>query len=188
MPGSFLRVRVNDTVELTLKNRQSSQLFHPIDFHAMTGPGGGSSVLDVRPGEKKVLTFKALKPGIFVYHCATASVARHIADGMYGLILVEPQKGLTKVDREFYVMHGELYTEQPFGEYGPQKFSRTKLLAETPEYFILNGAVGALTNEDPLQATVGETVRIFFGVGNPISRHLPILSGNNWTGFTIWDH
>ncbi|MDE3243885.1 MAG: nitrite reductase, copper-containing [Nitrospirota bacterium] len=167
VPGPFIRVRVDDTVELHLKNRPTSQLTHSIDLHAVTGPGGGSILTQVPPGQEKVVTFKALKPGLFVYHCATAMVAEHIAGGMYGLILVEPHNGLAPVDHEFYVMQGELYTRQPFGEYGRQEFSRSKLLDEAPEYLVFNGAVGALTTQHPLQAKVGETVRIFFGVGGP---------------------
>ncbi len=167
IPGPFLRIRVDDTVELHLKNQPTSTLTHSIDLHAVTGPGGGSTLLQVPPGQEKAITFKAIKPGLFVYHCATAMVAEHITGGMYGLILVEPAKGLAAVDHEYYVMQGELYTRQPFGEYGRQDFDRTKLLAETPEYVVLNGAVGALNKTYPLQAKVGQTVRIFFGVGGP---------------------
>ena len=94
-------------------------------------------------------------------------VANHISSGMYGLILVEPPGGLPKVDREFYVMQGELYTDRPFGQQGHDEFSVEKLLAERAEYFVFNGAVGALTTEHPMKAKVGETVRIFFGVGGP---------------------
>lgn len=112
-------------------------------------------------------TFKALIPGLYVYHCATPMVAHHIANGMYGLILVEPEEGLPPVDREFYVMQGEIYTEAPFGTHGSQEFNVEKLLNERPEYFIFNGAVGALSKLHPLEAKVGETVRIFFGVGGP---------------------
>jgi nitrite reductase (NO-forming) len=94
-------------------------------------------------------------------------VAEHIANGMYGLILVEPEDGLPKVDREFYVMQGEIYTDQPFGQHGSDEFSVEKLLNEHPEYFVFNGSVGALSKLHPLEAKVGETVRIFFGVGGP---------------------
>jgi nitrite reductase (NO-forming) len=94
-------------------------------------------------------------------------VAHHIANGMYGLILVEPEEGLPPVDREFYVMQGEIYTEAAFGTHGSQEFNVEKLLAERPEYFVFNGAVGALAKLHPLEAKVGETVRIFFGVGGP---------------------
>src|SRR5262245_18888536 len=113
------------------------------------------------------MTWKALTPGLYVYHCATPMVAEHIANGMYGLILVEPEEGLPHVDHEFYVMQGEIYTDSPFGQHGSQEFSVEKLLSERPEYFVFNGSVGALSRLQPLHAKVGETVCIFFGVGGP---------------------
>ena len=167
VPGPFLRVRVGDRVEVHLKNSAESSMVHSVDFHAATGPGGGAAVLQVSPGGEKVMTFKALVPGLYVYHCATPMVAEHIANGMYGLILVEPEDGIEKVDREFYIMQGEIYTDAAFGQHGSQEFSVDKLLAERPEYFVFNGAVGALTRLHPLRANVGETVRMFFGVGGP---------------------
>lgn len=167
VPGPFLRVRVGDTVEVHLTNPASSKMTHSIDLHAATGPGGGAAVTQVAPGEEKYFIFKALNPGLYVYHCATPMVANHIANGMYGLILVEPEGGLSPVEHEFYVMQGEIYTAGAFGEQGHQEGSIEKLLDETPEYFIFNGAVGALTQEFPLKATVGDNVRIFFGVGGP---------------------
>lgn len=167
VPGPFLRVRVGDTVEVGLKNRAASHMTHSIDLHAVTGPDGGAAVMQVPPGQEKRFTFKALHPGLYVYHCATPMVAQHIASGMYGLILVEPDGGLPPVDREFYVTQNEIYTEQPFGATGHLLPSEAKLLAEQPEYFVFNGAVGALKTEHPLRARVGETVRIFFGVGGP---------------------
>lgn len=167
VPGPFIRVRRGDTVEVHLKNAANSQMIHSVDFHAVTGPGGGAAVTQAPPGEERAFTFKALNPGLYVYHCATPMVAHHIASGMYGLILVEPEGGLSPVDREFYIMQGEIYTQKAFGQHGHQEFSVEKLLNETPEYFVLNGAVGALTKEHPMQARVGETVRLFFGVGGP---------------------
>jgi nitrite reductase (NO-forming) len=167
VPGPFLRVRVGDTVELTLKNRETSRMIHSIDLHAVTGPGGGAVLTQAPPGETKSFRFQALNPGLYVYHCATPMVANHITSGMYGLILVEPPGGLPKVDREFYVMQGELYTDRAFGQPGHDEFSVEKLLAERAEYFVFNGAVGALTTEYPMKAKVGETVRIYFGVGGP---------------------
>jgi nitrite reductase (NO-forming) len=167
VPGPFIRVRVGDTVEVHLKNHGDSRMIHSVDFHAVTGPGGGAAVTQAPPNTEKAFTFKAMNPGLYVYHCATPMVAHHIANGMYGLILVEPEGGLPEVNREFYVMQGEIYTQNPFGKHGYQEFSVEKLLAEAPEYFVLNGAVGALTKEYPMQAKVGETVRIFFGVGGP---------------------
>ncbi|MEP6775456.1 MAG: copper-containing nitrite reductase [Chloroflexota bacterium] len=167
VPGPLIRVRVGDTVEVTLKNPAGSAMTHSIDLHAVTGPGGGATITQVAPGEQKTFTFKALAPGLFIYHCASPLIAQHIASGMYGMILVEPEGGLPPVDREFYVMQGELYTQQPFGSQGLLAPSDEKLFDEQPEYFVFNGAVGALTTQHPLQATTGQTVRIFFGVGGP---------------------
>ncbi|MGA9439839.1 MAG: copper-containing nitrite reductase, partial [Pseudolabrys sp.] len=167
VPGPFLRVRVGDTVDVRLKNSSDSAMVHSVDFHAATGPGGGAAATQTNPGEETSVKFKALIPGLYVYHCATPMVAHHIANGMYGLILVEPEEGLPPVDREFYVMQGEIYTEAAFGQHGSQEFNVEKLLNERPEYFVFNGAVGALSKLHPLEAKVGETVRIFFGVGGP---------------------
>lgn len=167
VPGPFLRVRVGDTVEAHLKNAADSSMIHSVDFHAGTGPGGGAAATQVDPGHEKMVKFKALVPGLYVYHCATPMVAHHIANGMYGLILVEPEGGLPPVDHELYVMQGEIYTEAAFGQRGSQDFSVEKLLNERPEYFVFNGSVGALSKLHPMKAKVGETVRIFFGVGGP---------------------
>jgi nitrite reductase (NO-forming) len=167
VPGPFIRVRVGDTIDIHLKNSADSAMIHSVDFHAATGPGGGAAALQVDPGGEKSMTWKALIPGLYVYHCATPMVAEHIANGMYGMILVEPEGGLPPVDHEYYVMQGEIYSDIPYGQHGSAEFSVDKLLNERPEYFVLNGSVGALTKLHPLQAKVGETVRIFFGVGGP---------------------
>ena len=167
LPGPMLRVRVGDTVEVHLKNDPNSLMVHSVDFHAAFGPSGGAEFTQTDPGKESLVTWKALTPGLFVYHCATPSVPQHITNGMYGMILVEPEGGLPQVDREFYVMQGELYTTQPFGTQGDQEMDYDKLISERPEYFLFNGAVGALTRAHPLRAAVGETVRIFFGVGGP---------------------
>jgi len=168
VPGPFIRVRVGDTVEVHLKNLPDSSMAHSVDFHAVTGPGGGAVATQTQPGGETMFTFKALNPGLYVYHCATPMVAHHIANGMYGLILVEPEGGLPRVDREFYVMQGELYTAQPFGATGALTDDTVKLLNENPEYFVFNGASMALASDaHALRANVGETVRIYFGVGGP---------------------
>ena len=130
VPGPFIRVRVGDTVDIHLKNSPDSAMIHSVDFHATTGPGGGAAALQVEPGKEKSMTWKALVPGLYVYHCATPMVSEHIANGMYGLILVEPEDGLPKVDREFYVMQGEIYTDVPYGQHGSAEFSVEKLLNE----------------------------------------------------------
>lgn len=167
VPGPFIRVREGDTVTINMENAAESAHIHSIDLHAVTGPGGGAAVTQAAPGQTKSFTFKALKPGLYVYHCATPMVAQHITNGMYGMILVEPEGGLPEVDREFYIMQGELYTAEKHGTMGHQEFSLEKLLDEKPEHLMFNGAMGALTDRYKLQAKVGETVRIFFGVGGP---------------------
>lgn len=167
VPGPMLRARVGDSITISLKNPNTSNMIHSIDLHAVTGPGGGASVMQVPPGEERSFTFKALVPGVFVYHCATPMVAEHIANGMFGLIVIEPTGGLPKVNHEYYVMQSEIYTTQPYGFIGNQQFDVQRLLDEQPTYFVLNGAVGALTQDYPLHAKVGESVRIFFGDAGP---------------------
>ena len=167
VPGPFFRVRVGDTIEVHMKNLTNSTMPHSVDFHAVTGPGGGAVMTQTTPGGETMFTAKALNPGLYVYHCATPMVAQHIANGMYGLILVEPEEGLPAVDREFYVMQGEIYTNEAFGSTGHLTENIGALLNENPEYLVFNGAVGGLTAQKPLKANVGETVRIFFGVGGP---------------------
>lgn len=167
VPGPLLRIRQGDTVTINLKNAEDSINIHSVDFHSVTGPGGGAAVTQVAPGQTKSFTFKALHPGLFVYHCATPMIAQHISNGMYGMILVEPDGGLPEVDREFYVMQGELYTAQKHGSSGLQEFSLDKLLDERPEHLMFNGSMNALTKTFDMQANVGETVRMFFGVGGP---------------------
>lgn len=167
VPGPFVRVRVGDTVEVTLDNRADSGEKHSVDFHAATAPGGGHFATEAAPGESKSFTFEALKSGLYIYHCAVPEAAQHIANGMYGLILVEPEKPLPPVDHEFYVVQGEVYTQQAFGAEGLAAFNPARMRSEDPEYYVFNGAVGALTGDGALEAKVGETVRIYFGVGGP---------------------
>jgi nitrite reductase (NO-forming) len=167
MPGRFIRVREGDQVELHLKNDKHSSMPHNIDLHAVTGPGGGAKSSLTVPGGESVFTFAALNPGLYVYHCATAPVPMHIANGMYGMILVEPKAGLPKVDREFYVMQSEFYTHGKFGEKGLQTLDMDKGVDERPTYVVFNGSVGSLTGDKALQAKVGERVRLFVGNGGP---------------------
>jgi|SRR5690554_3164352 nitrite reductase (NO-forming) len=167
VPGPFVRVRVGDTVEVVMKNHEDSIAMHNVDFHAVTGLHGGGHATMAAPGESKGFTFKALNPGLYVYHCAVGPAAQHIANGMYGLILVEPEGGLPPVDREFYVMQGELYTHEGYGSRGHLTEDFDKLMNEMPEYYVFNGADMALTGDNALRAEVGETIRIYFGVGGP---------------------
>ncbi|MBK8040769.1 MAG: nitrite reductase, copper-containing [Verrucomicrobiaceae bacterium] len=167
VPGKFMRIRQNDEVEFHLMNRPDSKMPHNIDLHAVTGPGGGAAASFTTPGHVSVFSFKALNPGLYVYHCATAPVGMHVANGMYGLILIEPIGGLPKVDKEFYVMQSEFYTKGAYGEAGLQAFSMDKALTETPDYVVFNGSVGAMAGDNAVQAKVGEKVRLFVGNGGP---------------------
>jgi nitrite reductase (NO-forming) len=167
VPGQFLRVREGDEVEFHLSNHPGSKMPHNIDLHAVTGPGGGAASSFTAPGHTSVFNFKALNPGLYVYHCATAPVGMHIANGMYGLILVEPKEGLPPVDREYYVMQGDFYTKGAYGEQGLQSFDMDKAIKEQPDYVVFNGAVGALNGDKALTANVGETVRLYVGNGGP---------------------
>jgi nitrite reductase (NO-forming) len=167
VPGSFIRIREGDLVEFHLNNAPDSRMPHSIDLHAVTGPGGGAASTFTAPGHSSQFSFLALNPGLYVYHCATAPVGMHIANGMYGLILVEPKEGLPPVDREFYVMQGEFYTTGKFGEEGLQPFDLEKAVDERPSYVVFDGAVGALAGEKALKANVGEKIRFFVGNGGP---------------------
>ena len=167
VPGSFIRVREGDEVEFHLKNHPTSMVAHNIDLHAVSGPGGGAKATFTGPGQETSFTFRALNPGLYVYHCAVAPVGMHIANGMYGLILVEPAEGMPEVDREFYVMQGEFYTEGKYGERGHQPFSYEKALSESPDYVVFNGRVGSMTGDKALQARTGEKIRLFVGNGGP---------------------
>ena len=167
VPGKFIRIREGDFVEFHLANHPDSKMPHNIDLHAVTGPGGGAAASFTTPGHESVFSFTALNPGLYVYHCATAPVGMHIANGMYGLILVEPKEGLPPVDKEFYVMQGDFYTKGKYGEAGLQPFSMEKAIREDADYVVFNGAVGAIAGDNALQADVGDNVRLFVGNGGP---------------------
>ena len=167
VPGSFIRIREGDTVEFHLNNHPSSKMPHNIDLHAVTGPGGGAASSFTAPGHSSRFSFKAINPGLYVYHCATAPVGMHIANGMYGLILVEPKNGMSPVDREYYVMQSEFYTKGSYGDAGLQPFDMAKALTEIPDYVVFNGSVGAMVGDNAIRANVGETVRLYVGNGGP---------------------
>lgn len=165
VPGPFLRVLQNDTLTVQIKN--SGSMSHSIDLHAVIGPGGGAIYTQTTPGSTSKFYFKAMHPGLYVYHCATSPVDHHIANGMYGMILVEPTGGLPAVNREFYIMQGEFYTSGAKGMAGHHMFNTQTILTESSDYVLFNGRAGSLTGTGQLTASVGQKVRIFFGVGGP---------------------
>lgn len=167
VPGRMIRVREGDTVEVEFSNNPSSTVPHNVDFHAATGQGGGAAATFTAPGRTSTFSFKALQPGLYIYHCAVAPVGMHIANGMYGLILVEPKEGLPKVDKEFYIVQGDFYTKGKKGAQGLQPFDMDKAIAEQPEYVVFNGHVGSIAGDNALKAKAGETVRMYVGNGGP---------------------
>lgn len=167
VPGSFIRVRQGDTVEFHLRNHPSSKMPHNIDLHGVTGPGGGAASSFTAPGHQTQFTFKALNQGLYVYHCATAPVGMHVANGMYGLILVEPPEGLPPVDHEYYVMQGDFYTVGKYREKGHQAFDMQKAIDENATYVLFNGAESALTGPKALKAKTNQSVRLYVGNGGP---------------------
>lgn len=183
VPGPMLRVRQGDTVTLTLRNNSHSTTWHSIDLHAVYGPGGGAEAFTVLPGQSKMATFKTMYPGAFIYHCAVPDMDVHMARGMFGMIVVEPEEGLPHVDREFYIGQNETYTKQRPGTPGPREFDFEAILREDPSYVIFNGAMNALTAKrfGAMRAKVGESVRIFMVNGGPnlLSSLHPI--GNIWS-------
>lgn len=167
VPGPMIRVREGDDVEFHLKNHPSSKMPHNIDLHAVTGQGGGAAASLTIPGHASKFSFKALNPGLYIYHCATSPVGMHIANGMYGLIFVQPKDDLPKVDKEYYVVQSEFYTKGKNGEPGLQPFSMEKAVTEIPDYVVFNGSVGSLVEDRAITAKVGEKVRLFVGNGGP---------------------
>jgi nitrite reductase (NO-forming) len=167
VPGPMLRVREGDTVEIDLHNAPDAGVTHSIDLHSVTGPGGGAKVMQIAPGADGAFRFQALNPGVYIYHCATPMVAQHIASGMYGMIVVEPKAGLKPVDHEYYLMEGDFYLQGQRGDTGLRAFDLNKMLDERPDYVLFNGAVGALTGDNAFKANVGDSIRIWFGVGGP---------------------
>lgn len=167
VPGRMIRVREGDTVEVEFSNNPSSTVPHNVDFHAATGQGGGAAATFTAPGRTSTFSFKALQLGLYIYHCPVAPVGMHIANGMYGLILVEPKEGLPKVDKEFYIVQGDFYTKGKKGAQGLQPFDMDKAVAEQPEYVVFNGHVGAIAGDNALKAKAGETVRMYVGNGGP---------------------
>ena len=175
VPGPMIRVMQGDTVVVHLHNDAASSMPHSIDFHAASGPGGGAGVSQTVPGKDSTFSFKALHPGLYIYHCATQPVSMHIADGMYGMLLVEPPGGLPKVDHEFYLVQSEFYTQEPKGTPGEVHYATGNMMDERPTYYVFNGRVGSTVGAGALHASVGQTIRMFVGVGSFESSNFHVI-------------
>ncbi len=201
MPGPIIVAHQNDYIELTLKNDSSNQLRHTIDLHAATGALGGASLMKVDPGESKTIRFKAVKAGVFVYHCAPggAQIPYHVVSGMNGAIMILPRDGLKDkegnlilYDKAYYIGEQDFYI--PKNEDGTYKTFSSPLVAmpETlkamkgliPTHLVFNGSVGSLTGKNALTAKVGEKVLFIHSQANRDSR--PHLIGGHadlvWQG------
>jgi nitrite reductase (NO-forming) len=167
VPGPMIRVREGDYVTVNLQNHPDSRFPHNIDLHAVKGQGGGAEATLIMPGQQAGFGFRALAPGVYIYHCATAPVGMHVANGMYGLIVVDPADGWPEVDKEYYVVQGDFYTPGDFGERGHQPFDMQRAIKEDASYVIFNGHANSMTGDNAPVADVGDRVRIFFGNGGP---------------------
>jgi nitrite reductase (NO-forming) len=165
VPGPVLRLREGDLLEVHLTNNITSTQSHNIDFHFVMGPGGGASALNVAAGETAVLEARAMVPGFYMFHCATQDIPTHIANGMYGFVIVEPAEGLPPVANEYYVVQSELYTMD--GKKGKQSFSIERGDRFDAEYVVFNGAVGALMGTKALRGTLNQPVRLWVGNAGP---------------------
>jgi len=156
VPGPVLRVKVGDTVRVTLRNPDTNKLPHSIDFHASL-VAWNDEMRSINPGEELVYVFEAKYAGVFMYHCGTTPALHHIASGMFGMIIVEPEGGLAPVDHEFALVQSEWYLGEQAGFVSLAKASAA---APAPEYVVWN-AVANQYAEHPIEVPVGETVRVF---------------------------
>jgi len=199
VPGPLIVVHEGDYIELTLINPEKNNFQHNIDFHASTGALGGGGLTHVLPGEEVILRWKAIKSGVFVYHCAPggAMVPWHVVKGMNGAVMVLPRDGLKdrdgnpiRYDKAYYIGEQDFYI--PKDEYGNYKifkepgdgYSETLEVMRTltPSHVVFNGAVDSLTGENAMTAEVGETVLFIHAQSNRDTR--PHLIGGH--GDFVW--
>jgi len=178
-PGPVIRARVGDLVRITLRNPPDSGDPHNIEFHALTGPGGGAPALTVAPGESASVNGRLLCPGVFMYHCAAGDVPMHVAYGMFGMFIVDPEQPMPHVDHEWAVLRSEWYVGRPDAD-GFAAFDPEALLLEHPRYVTLNGRVDALTGDAALRMAVGERARFFLVNGGLNLGSSLQASGAHW--------
>ena len=156
VPGPVIRVKVGDTVRVHLKNPATNQMAHSIDFHA-SQVAWNDEMTSIKPGEEKVYEWKAEYAGVWMYHCGTNPALHHIANGMYGMVIVEPKEGLPKVDSEFAIVQSEWY----LGQQGKEAdLTKAMAAAPAPDLVLFNGVANQY-KDHPLQVKTGGTVRVF---------------------------
>ncbi|MDX2378608.1 MAG: plastocyanin/azurin family copper-binding protein [Acidimicrobiia bacterium] len=165
-PGPVMRARVGDLARITVNNMVGNLQAHNIDFHSVTGQGGGAADTTVAPGESATINCRLLYPGAFMYHCAYGDVPKHIAHGMYGMFIVDPEDPLPTVDHEWSVMQSEWYLADgvdadPEAAPGAPSFDPDRMLLEHPTYVTFNGRTDALVGDNALQMEVGQRARIY---------------------------
>ena len=160
-PGPTIRGRVGDIMRVTMTNLTGNEHPHNIDFHAVTGQGGGAAALTAAPGESVTIEARLLYPGAFMYHCAFGDVPEHIVHGMYGMVIVDPETPMPPVDHEWSISQSEWYVGEP-DEAGTATYDPAALRLEHPRYVTFNGSVGALDGDQVLRMNVGERARIYF--------------------------
>jgi nitrite reductase (NO-forming) len=161
-PGPIVHVRQGQTVEMTLKN--GGAIPHSIDFHAAR-IAPDVAFKDVMPGKSFTFRFRANDPGVFMYHCGTKPVLAHIANGMYGAIVVEPKKALPRVDNEYVLVASEWYLSGD-GIKQPASLDMAKARAMLPDWTTFNGYANQYVTH-PLTADPGETTRFWVVAAGP---------------------
>ncbi|MGV9014088.1 MAG: copper-containing nitrite reductase [Flavobacteriales bacterium] len=206
VPAPIIVAHQGDYVQVTLVNPKTNTLTHNIDLHAATGAMGGGDLTEVAPGQEATIRFRVIKPGVFVYHCAPggAMVPLHVVSGMNGAIMVLPRNGLTdengdavKYDRAYYIAEQDYYI--PKDEQGKYKEYHTPaagfadmlqvMKTLTPSHLVLNGTEGSLTNENAMQAAVGQKV-LFITSSCNLDARFHIIGGHAdlvWNGGSFND-
>lgn len=156
IPGPVIRVKLGDLVRIHLKNPATSKLPHSVDFHSSL-VAWNDEMTSINPGEEKIYEFKAEYAGVWMYHCGTAPALHHIANGMYGMMIVEPKGGLAKVDQEFAIVQSEWYLG-PQGE--PASLTKAAAAAPAPDFVLFNGVANQY-KDNPIQIATGKRVRLF---------------------------
>lgn len=156
VPGPVIRVKVGDTIRIKLINPAENKVPHSIDFHSSM-VAWNDEMTSINPGQEKIYEWKADYAGVWMYHCGTTPTLHHIANGMYGMVIVEPAEGLPPVDAEFAFVQSEWYL-------GPQKeltsLEKASSAAPAPDFVVFNG-VASQYNDNPIQINTGKKVRAF---------------------------